>query len=502
MDVRLALSIHAGMTVTEQVDGDHPILFQRQPIVAMLGRTRSGLPNQPMLIDSAQKFAREFGGTWAESRLPDAVQQFFSAGGRKLIVVRLCNAATAARLDLPLGTSRLTLESRFPGAAESLRAELDIPEPGQGGLHLTLQRLVDGQILDQELFSDLSLDPANDRFVATELARSELVHVVSDAATLAQNASTAAFAGQRPGRLTLAARSGTDGAPLSDYDLIGSPAGGTGLFALDTVAQVDFIYVPPAVEASRSRALFETAAARYCEERAALLVIDPEPEATEPPTRQHQDLRMPVIRYWPPLVYRTARERRIAAGGAILGALANWQYVGYGNFGFCPDNTRLGRRYQTDPKASSERLAQLGEHGVFVLTARRDQTISIHPALLYVPDLGCRCTLHTLRLVLLVERAIEDSTRWIVACADDPAAWLTLARQVNDFLTRLARAGLIMDGDFRVRCDAITNARHKTDSANTHFLVTFRPREFARRLTLSVTQAPAGPHVTRAAFSD
>ena len=68
---------------------------------------------------------------------------------------------------------------------------------------------------------------------------------------------------------------GDDGGPLSDYDLIGSAAAGTGLFALQSADHFSFLVIPPL---SRERDVgFSTllVAARLCRRRQALLLVDP-----------------------------------------------------------------------------------------------------------------------------------------------------------------------------------------------------------------------------------
>ena len=68
---------------------------------------------------------------------------------------------------------------------------------------------------------------------------------------------------------------GDDGAPFTDYDLIGSQIERTGLFALDSSDYFNLLCVPPL---SRERDVGPSTllvAARYCKERGALLIVDP-----------------------------------------------------------------------------------------------------------------------------------------------------------------------------------------------------------------------------------
>ena len=67
---------------------------------------------------------------------------------------------------------------------------------------------------------------------------------------------------------------GSDGEDLTDYDIIGSNAEGTGLFALDRCPRIDLVCVPSPPGRDLGSTSF-VAAARYCERRRALLVWDP-----------------------------------------------------------------------------------------------------------------------------------------------------------------------------------------------------------------------------------
>ncbi|MEM1261124.1 MAG: hypothetical protein AAGH76_01880 [Pseudomonadota bacterium] len=490
----MAAISHAGITVTELGGSESPIAFCRQPVVAMLGRTQTGPVNDPVTVTSLQQFARVFGGDWPDSWLPDAVRQFFAAGGSQLVIVRITNRARAAEVTLPAAYGGLTLRSRYPGSDETLRADIDAPHGGHV-FHLTLQRAVGGRIVDQEFYRDLSLDETDENFVTAELATSSLAEVGTRAA-----ADGNATIKPATGRIVVVSQPGTDGAALTDYDLIGTPTEATGLFSLDPLPQLDFVYAPPSRYVDDNRAVFRAAAAKYTEQRRALLVIDPAPR-TRQPQIDRPNGRLPLIQYWPPVVERRDRAQRVPIGGAILGALVRFQREGYGDFGFHADETRIGRRYVPDPRASMRSLPVLADAGVFVLAPRRDQTLGVHPANLYVPEIERRCSMHSLRLLLLIERAISESTRWIVLRHAEPAAWLELATQVSAFLARLERAGLIVE-PYRVRCDAHTNVASRLEPGTVSFLVRVQPRQFNEAITLAVTQTPDGTRMTRAAFSD
>src|ERR1041384_5603369 len=99
-------------------------------------------------------------------------------------------------------------------------------------------------IEEQEIFRRLSVLEETGRSVATILMDSRLARVVGD------------LPAQRPDRSVRNPESpvvgyinsntdGDDGAPLTDYDIIGSAADGTGIFALRSITGFTLLSTPP-----------------------------------------------------------------------------------------------------------------------------------------------------------------------------------------------------------------------------------------------------------------
>jgi hypothetical protein len=68
---------------------------------------------------------------------------------------------------------------------------------------------------------------------------------------------------------------GDDGGVLSDYDLIGSPDTGSGVFALREADDFDFLCVPPITRDLDLGPSVLLVAEKICRDRAAILVVDP-----------------------------------------------------------------------------------------------------------------------------------------------------------------------------------------------------------------------------------
>src|SRR5688572_30923462 len=248
-------------------------------VVAFIGRTERGPLNEPVAVKSFEEFSRVFGGHTAFSFVSSAIQHFFWHGGESAVVVRVANRATRATLDIPAGRGEiLRLQARQPGSREHLRVSVDYDrvERTPDKFNLVIQRVsrAGSQLIDdQEVFDGLSMDPTDERFIVDALHDSELVRLVGPLPTYRPAATRPAHPGQ-PIPYISVKQAGSDGEDLTDYDIIGSNAESTGLFALDRCPRIDLICVPSPPGRDHGSTSF-VAAARYCERRRALLVWDP-----------------------------------------------------------------------------------------------------------------------------------------------------------------------------------------------------------------------------------
>ena len=68
---------------------------------------------------------------------------------------------------------------------------------------------------------------------------------------------------------------GDDGRPISDYDVIGSATRRSGLFALEDVDELAFVYIPPLTRTIDIGASTVLVAAKFCRQHRAMLIVDP-----------------------------------------------------------------------------------------------------------------------------------------------------------------------------------------------------------------------------------
>jgi hypothetical protein len=229
-----------GIQVEEERGPDQTIAYLGTARTAFVGRTLRGPVNRPVLLKSFAEFQHTFGGLWQPSPLGYAVEHFFDNGGREALIVRIVNGARAATLTLNAGSETLTLRAVRPGTREFLRACVDydnVPPSNEAEFNLTVQRVrIQGteQIEDQEIFARLSILPLADRYAGKVLAGSVLIQLSGDTPARRPDRTVDSASGQAT-RYVSSNADGDDGAPLTDYDLIGSEVDQTGIFALGAV---------------------------------------------------------------------------------------------------------------------------------------------------------------------------------------------------------------------------------------------------------------------------
>src|SRR6185503_3117613 len=183
-------------------------------------------------------------------------------------------------ITLPASGAALRLIALNPGSREYLRASVDYDgigesEPDRFNLVLQRVRATGSELIEeQEIFRRLSVLPESGRFIADILMDSRLVRV------------SGAMPAQRPDRSVRNPGSpivgyinsnadGDDGAPLTDYDIIGSATDGTGIFALRYLTGFNLLCIPPLTRDHDVGMSTLVIAARFCRDRHALLMVDP-----------------------------------------------------------------------------------------------------------------------------------------------------------------------------------------------------------------------------------
>ena len=506
--------ISNGMVVTEGAGSDHAIGCLPTGVTAFVGRTLRGPVNRPVALRSFADYQQVFGGLWQPSPLAYAVEQFFESGGRQAVVVRVVNGGAPSTISLPCGDEVLTLEALSPGSREVLRASVDYDNIGaneEDRFNLVVQRvraLGSEHIEDQEIFRRISIDPGSARYVGTALQESTLVRIRGSAAAVRPDRTFRAGA-RHPIGYVDSNPDGDDGAPLTDYDLIGSPQRATGLFALRDVETAHFLCIPPPARDRDIGPSVLLAASQFCRERRMLFVVDP-PAAWDTCDEALHGLRemafhsdhalmcFPRIQAYDRL---RGRYEVFPNCGAVAGALARmdeyrplWQ-AGTDEEVLLRPGTRPARIL-----TESERN-RLVAHGLNPLQSLRsaDSRGASLRTLAGGSGSGPESALLTARRrQLVVVNSIEHGTRWARFEGSDRNAWAKLSRQVRSFLQPLAAAGLFGTADGEpcyVVCDERVNSVDDLQAGCVHVLVALRAQRGDEYQSYMITHRPEGSSV-------
>ena len=507
-------ALDRGITVTEIAAMGYPIDATPETTAAFVGRALRGPLNTPVLIHNFGEFRRRFGDIWSRSSLGPAVQQFFEHGGKNLHIVRVANNARGAMICLPASGSALVLRALEPGSTECVRAAVDydgIDANNDELFNLTLQRVDPntGLVIDQEMFRKLSFIESADTFVADALLKSSMVRVESPYPTHRPEVTIPSHV-RKGSEYVEHVQDGTDGAELSDYDLIGSQRDGHGLFALEQVDDLDLLYLPPPGKGIDLGPAAMLAAERYCRSRGAMLIVDPplgcKTAADAVLQVREQGYASPnLLGYFPRLVSRREKDAQPrAVGGALAGLLCKLDRT-YGPWQGL-DQRGLGFRRDLVPAIDidEEGATMLAREGLNVIAPGEAGRARVMGSMTMARGSEQQRTLTHLpvrRLCLRIINSIERATRWAVFEPIDERLAQRVHGQVFAYLSVLVDLGAFADDRFDVQCDA--GLCKKLDGVNDGFsiLIVFQPRECSKPISLTLHQSVEGIRVASTAFA-
>jgi hypothetical protein len=484
----------SGIVVAEEPGSDTAIARRSGTVTAFVGRTLRGPIDRPVAVQSYAEFHQIFGGLWQPSTLAYAVEQFFEYGGREAIVVRVVNGGRPATISLPCGREVLTLIAQSPGSREALRASVDydnIAPNEEDRFNLVVQRVRavgSEHIEDQEIFRRVSCLPGSTRFVATALKESMLVRVHGPVATIRPDRTFRAGARHPIGYID-SNPDGDDGAPLTDYDIIGSAERGTGLFALRGLPEIDFVCVPPLSREQDVGPSVLVVASQLCRDQRAILVVDPPAhwQTCEDAIRGLRELSLQnenAIMCFPRvLAYDRLRARYeiFANCGAVAGALVRMEQTRPWHCAE-PDDELLLRPGSRPARILTEierqRLAGHGINPIQSIRAANPQPTPLRTLARGTAGSSDGNLLTSRRRVLLTMTSLEAGTRWAMFEAGDRRVWPRLERQVRTFLQPLAAVQLFGAGPsedaFYVVCDERLNTAEDLAEGRVNVLVGLR----------------------------
>lgn len=489
------------LQVAEERGPDHSISRLATARTAFVGRTLRGPVNRSVFIKSFVEFQHVFGGLWQPSLLGYAIEQFFDNGGREALIVRVVNGARSATLTLKAGERALQLQALRPGTREYLRASVDFDNIAADELeifNLTVQRVRaqgTGQVDDQEIFHRLSVSRTDDRYLPNAIAQSALIRLVGEMPMQRPDRTLDPASGLATAYVN-SNSDGDDGAPLTDYDLIGSSLEHTGVFALHQAEYFNFLCIPPL---SRDRDVGPSAllvAARYCKERRALLIVDPPSgwQTADDALSGLRDWNFPnenALMYFPRVLAHDKLRghfESFAPCGAVAGMLARYDEGAPVWLTADPEEPILRPGLRPACLVGEDRRIRLASLGVNTLQAVRSAArMNVRLRTLAAGNTANADWryLSARRLALFILNCIEQGTRWVVAAGSLAEVAETLTTQVRAFFEGLHEAGTFgtrrMEEAFFVICDERVNNSSALSASEVQFVIGFaasREHEF------------------------
>ena len=485
-------------------------------VAAFVGRALKGPVNDATRVASFSEFQQRFGGLWQPAPMGYAVEQFFEQGGREAIIVRVANGGRAPSLSLPAGRGTLLLRGCAPGTREYLRASVDydgVPPGDELQFNLVLQRLraPESELIDdQEIHRLLTVQADSPRCVTLALQHSRLMQVAGPLPPVRPERT--GVQGKALIGYVAAHADGTDGEPLSDYDLVGNRDAGTGLFALLAGPRFELLCVPPP---AREQDLGPTAllvAARISRASQAMLLVDP------PSAWDTAAAALALLPGWP---FRSedalmafprllgqdrlrGRPELFAPCGAVAGLLARASSTGgyWGEPGLLRGGLRPRCTLDLQQRAQ---LARLGVNGFDLVRPRQGEAPSWRTLVDEGTGSGFAREVTIRRCALWLQACVLEGTRWM---RDEAAIAPTFARaraQVEEFLAGLAAEGRLVGSlpgeSHYVICDERLHREPVLEAGGRRVLFAFalrRPGEFQYCL---VSHGPAGSSVRTVAVN-
>jgi hypothetical protein len=478
-------------------------------VVAFVGRTLKGPVNEAVPVETFAQFQQRFGGLWSDSLMPHAVEQFFEHGGRQAVIARVVANGRAPTIELPAGGERLTLVGVSPGGHEFLRASVDhdgIGAQDHDLFNLVVQRVRNrgSELVEaQEIFRRVSIFQGSARDVSRKLLDSQLVRVAGPLPQSRPDVSRGTGVHELIDYVECN-DDGDDGQWLSDYDLIGSEAERSGMFALCDGPRFNFLYLPPpALDRDLGMSVL-VVGARFCRRQHALLLVDP------------------------PARWTTAQ--------AAFDGLADWPFHSADALMFFPRVTvqdrLLGQAVQLPPSAAAigtmlrdgaqevwledttallrpsavpslwvdrQQRAKFAQRGVNALRATRIARRDEVPYCTLAGELGQGMDARLLgarRFALQLAASIEHGTRWVAIEGNTPRSRERASRQVEVFLQRYAEAGAFggieRNRHYFVLCDERVNSPAQQSAGLFRLIYGYQPTHGGPRLSWLVEHRPGG----------
>lgn len=476
-------------------------------VAAMVGVAEKGPINSPVLVTSWEQFTRSFGAYIADSYLAYAARAFFDNGGSILWVVRIAHYTTItskSTLTAKASTGKVVDTATTPadlfridaineGAwGDSLSVAITANADDSTNLFdLTINR--NGSVL--EIFKGISMDPGNKKYLETVINEVSGFIVVEDIGT--HTAGQVRLPAQGANSLTGGDNGLTD---LSDTDFIGDPSVRTGIYATAEIDALNMIMVPGITSAA-----LISAAIAYAESRKDLLFLTEAAAHLEPSevvefrkgqgsythsafNTSYASLYYPWLEIQDPL---TSKSKLVPPCGAIAGCIARSDQktkVWYAPAGI--DRGRIFNVLGVAYKTSQGERDVLYPEGVNVIASFPDSGVNIWGQRTLQSQPSATDRINVRRLMMYMEKAISQSSKFVVFEPNHPQTWRSLGRLVIPFMQDIKVNGGVYD--FAFQCDEETNTAAVIDRNEMIARVFVKPTKTAEFIELNFILTGSG----------
>jgi phage tail sheath protein FI len=431
------------------------------------------------------------------------------------------DAAPLTRTQLTVGD--LDLEARYEGAwSNKLRVRVDHdtrpPEEGEAEDSLFNLSVRDGEIGQIEQFRNVSVTLGHPQQVDKVLLNeSRLVRVLGSppetrpAAHPDPRAGEDVWGDNDPETNTRVADDdqASDGILLDHNDFIGTgkDTAKEGLYALKKVDLFNLLCIPPYRNDGNVDASVVTAAARYCEERRAMLLVDPpsewnsvedaigDPTATPPTGVAGIGTRSKNAALFFPRLRKPNRVEDFPPCGAVAGVFARTDAArGVWKAPAGLEGTLVGASQLSVPLTDPEN-GQLNPLGINCLRAMPAVGPVVWGARTLEGD-DRRASewkyIPVRRLALYIEESLYRGTQWVVFEPNDEPLWAQIRLNVGAFLQSLFRQGAFQGASPReayfVKCDKETTTQNDINQGVVNIVVGFAPLRPAEFVIIRIQQ--------------
>jgi Bacteriophage tail sheath protein len=515
---------YPGVYVEEIPSGVRTITGVATSVAAFIGRARRGPIDEPRTINSYADFERIYGGLWDKSSLGYAVRDFYLNGGRQAIVVRLYHAdsgGAAKPARATLDAKGLALEAAYPGSwANGLRARVDLDvvasvadELGVAKTDLFNLTVRDSKTGDTEQFRNLTVKESSRRADRVLTGESRLVRVKGD---LPGNPPTAHKASPAAGKTiweddetstgVADAAQASDGEAIAESDFTGDgkQAAKDGLFALEETDLFNLLCIPPYTAGGDVDSSLVGTAAKYCEDRRALLFVDPPSSWKDKDAAKSNVGNVGTSSKNAALFFPRLRQRDPERGNQV------------GDFVPCGAVAGVFARTDTERgvwKAPAGLAAILVNVPELAVTLTDDENGELNPlginCLRSMPPAGrVLWGSRTLqgddrlasewkyvpvrRTALFIEESLYRGTQWVVFEPNDEPLWASIRLNVGAFMHNLFRQGAFQGKTpqeaYFVKCDKETTTQNDIDLGIVNIVVGFAPLKPAEFVVIKIQQ--------------